>query len=196
MGIGEVTQGGRKAVFFDRDGVLNRAIVRNGKPYPPSTLDELCIEQEAPAALDRLVLQGFVLIGVTNQPDVSRGTQTRRVVEMINDAIVNALPLEEIRVCYHDDGDHCQCRKPEPGLLLESSRIYNIDLSSSFVVGDRWKDVEAGKRAGCRSIWIDRGYRERQPDPNDAVIVTSLNEAVDYILNAHRVIGGKDAGHE
>jgi D-glycero-D-manno-heptose 1,7-bisphosphate phosphatase len=185
MGIGEVTPGGQKAVFFDRDGVLNQAIVRDGKPYPPSTPDELCIEREAPAALDRLVRQGFLLIGVTNQPDVSRGTQTRRVVELINEAIIHALPLKEIRVCYHDDDDHCLCRKPEPGLLLESSRIYNIDLSSSFIVGDRWKDVEAGKRAGCRPIWINRGYRERQPDPNDAVFVTSLKEAVDYILDSH-----------
>jgi D-glycero-D-manno-heptose 1,7-bisphosphate phosphatase len=173
------------AVFFDRDGVLNRAIVREGKPYPPSNLKELHVEDDAPDELNRLVHRGFILICVTNQPDVARGTQTREVVESINEAIMKVLPLSDIRVCYHDQADHCRCRKPEPGLLLDAAREYGIDLSSSFMVGDRWKDVEAGKRAGCRSIWINRGYREEQPDPNDAVFVNSLKQAVDQIVNLH-----------
>jgi D-glycero-D-manno-heptose 1,7-bisphosphate phosphatase len=185
MGVGEVIQGGRKAVFFDRDGVLNHAIVREGKPYPPSDLKELRIEEEAPAELNRLISKGFILICVTNQPDVARGIQTREVVESINEAIRKVLPLKDIRVCYHDEADHCRCRKPEPGLLLDSSEEYDIDLSSSFMVGDRWRDIEAGKRAGCRSIWINRGYEERKPDPNDAVFVGSLKQAVDHIVNLH-----------
>lgn len=191
MGGGEVREGRRKAVFFDRDGVLNRAIVRDGKPHPPSTLHELRIEEEAPAELRRLISQGFILICVTNQPDVARGTQTREAVESINDAIRKALPLKDIRVCYHDEADHCRCRKPEPGLLLDASQEYGLDLSSSFLIGDRWKDIEAGKRAGCCSIWINRGYEEKQPDPKDAVFVSSLKQAVDYIMKSHQDDGGK-----
>lgn len=180
-----MTTRGRKAVFFDRDGVLNDALIREGKPYPPSSLQELHIEEDAPAELNRLASQGFILICVTNQPDVARGTQTREVVESINEAIRKVLPLNDIRVCYHDQADHCRCRKPEPGLLLDASQEFGIDLSSSFMVGDRWKDVEAGKRAGCRPIWINRGYDEQQPDPDDAVFVSSLKQAVDHIVNLH-----------
>ena len=187
-----MTKGRSKAVFFDRDGVLNHAIVREGKPYPPSTLSELHIEEDAPAELYRLTGQGFILICVTNQPDVARGTQTREVVESVNEAIRRVLPLKDIRVCYHDDADHCRCRKPEPGLLLDASQEYDIDLSSSFMIGDRWRDIEAGKRAGCRSIWINRGYIEKQPDPKDAVFVSSLKEAVDIILNSHMDGGGEE----
>jgi D-glycero-D-manno-heptose 1,7-bisphosphate phosphatase len=190
MGVGEVTEGRRKAVFLDRDGVLNHAIVRDGKPHPPSTLDELQIEEEAPRELRRLISQGFILICVTNQPDVARGIQTRKAVESINDAIKRVLPLEDIRVCYHDEADHCRCRKPEPGLLLDASRDYDIDLSSSYLIGDRWKDIEAGNRAGCRSIWINRGYAEKQPNPKDAVFVSSLKQAVDHIVKKHQDDGG------
>jgi D-glycero-D-manno-heptose 1,7-bisphosphate phosphatase len=185
VGVDEVTQQQRKAVFFDRDGVLNDAVVQKGKPYPPSTLDELHIDEQAASQLNRLVKEGFLLIGITNQPDVARGTQTREVVESINEAIAKVLPITEIRVCYHDDADHCRCRKPEPGLLLDASLEHDIDLSSSYMVGDRWRDIEAAKRAGCRAIWIDRGYREKQPDPVDAVFVTSLKEAVDHIIRSH-----------
>jgi D-glycero-D-manno-heptose 1,7-bisphosphate phosphatase len=177
---------GHRAVFFDRDGVLNRAIVRKGKPYPPSALNELQVEEDAPAQLNRLIELGFILICVTNQPDVARGSQRQEVVESINNALKSVLPLKEIRVCYHDEADHCRCRKPEPGLLLDSARANDIDLSNSFMVGDRWKDIEAGKRAGCRSIWIDRGYAEKQPDKADAFRVGSLREAVDYIVTSYK----------
>lgn len=182
MGVSERVNGGHKAVFFDRDGVLNHAIVRDGKPFPPSSLSELHIVEDAQAELNRLVREGFILICITNQPDVARGTLKRDVVESINEAIGRALPLKEIRVCYHDEADHCRCRKPEPGLLVDSSEKFDIDLPSSYMVGDRWRDIEAGKRAGCRPIWIDRGYKEKQPDPKDAVFVSSLKGAVDHIV--------------
>jgi D-glycero-D-manno-heptose 1,7-bisphosphate phosphatase len=185
MGICEVIKPKNRAVFFDRDGVLNHAIVREGKPYPPSTIEELRIDEDAPESLDRLLKEAFVLIGITNQPDVARGTQVREVVESINTAIRKVLPLADIRVCYHDDASHCTCRKPQPGLLLEASKDYNIDLTSSFMIGDRWKDIEAGRRAGCHTIWINRGYTEKQPGTEDAVAVSSLKEAVDYIINMH-----------
>ncbi|MGH2459622.1 MAG: D-glycero-alpha-D-manno-heptose-1,7-bisphosphate 7-phosphatase [Chloroflexota bacterium] len=176
----------RPAVFFDRDGVLNAAIVRAGKPYPPISLAELRITSGAPAALDALVGAGFLLVGVTNQPDVARGTQRREVVEAIDRALLAALPLSDILVCYHDDPDGCACRKPRPGLLLAAARRYAIDLSRSFLVGDRWRDVEAGDNAGCRTVFIDHGYTaeklERTPDRT----VGSLDEAVVWILGQAR----------
>ena len=174
----------RRAVFLDRDGVLNRALVREGKPYPPAGPAELEILSGVAEACAALRQAGFLLIAVTNQPDVARGTQRREVVEAINQVLHTHLPLDDIRVCYHDDGDHCPCRKPEPGLLLKAARDWDIDLSASFMVGDRWKDIEAGRRAGCKTIFVDYGYAEREPDSPDHR-ASSLMEAVDWILQ-HR----------
>lgn len=179
----------RRAVFLDRDGVLNRALVRNGKPYPPRNLGELQIPEDVPDALKTLREAGFLLIGVTNQPDVSRGTQGREVVEEIHATLLKALPLEEILCCYHDDGDGCLCRKPLPGLLLQAADRYAIDLSSSFMIGDRWKDIEAGQRAGCITILIDHQYAERGAERPPDYRVRMLSEAVPCIIN-HRREGG------
>lgn len=151
----------RRAVFLDRDGVLNRAFVRDGKPYPPASLEELEILPGVPEALARLRQAGFLLIVVTNQPDVARGTQRREQVEAINDALKSALPLDEVVTSY-EDGDSPR-RKPNPGMLLEAAERHRIDLARSFMIGDRWKDVEAGRRAGCRTVFIDYGYTERSP---------------------------------
>ena len=171
------------AVFLDRDGVLNEAIVRDGKPYPPSTLDELVIVADARPALDRLKAADYRLVVVTNQPDVATGVQRRDVVDAINAALAAALPLDEVRVCYHDARAACACRKPAPGLLLQAPAH---DLRRSVMVGDRWRDVEAGARAGVGAcVLIDRAYRELltvEPD----VRVRSLAEAADWILT-HRV---------
>ncbi|MBI3457382.1 MAG: HAD family hydrolase [Candidatus Rokubacteria bacterium] len=179
-----MTRAPRRAVFLDRDGVLNRVIVRAGRPYPPSTPAELEVLPEAPGAVAALRAAGFLLIGVTNQPDVRRGTQSREVVERINAALLAALPgLTEIVVCYHDDGDACACRKPRPGLLTQAASRHGIDLASSFMVGDRWKDVEAGRRAGCTTIWIDCRYSERGPGVAADYTVRSLSEATEWILD-------------
>lgn len=167
------------AVFLDRDGVLNRAIVRDGKPYPPSSLEALEILPDVEEALGRLKAAGYWLVVVTNQPDVARGDQDRRVVESINAALVARLPLDEVRVCYHDDRDDCACRKPKPGLLLQAP---THDLPRSIMVGDRWRDIEAGRRAQVRAtIFIDRGYDEACAVAPD-VRVTSLAQAADWIL--------------
>lgn len=171
----------RRAVFLDRDGVLNRAFVRQGKPYPPVSLAELEILPGVAEACAVLREAGFLLIAVTNQPDVARGTQRREVVKAINQALADQLPLDDIRVCYHNDVDHCPCRKPEPGLLLEAARDWAIDLSASFMVGDRWKDIEAGRRAGCKTIFVDYGYIEKEPDNPDCRVGSPI-EAVDWIL--------------
>ena len=172
----------RRAVFLDRDGVINRAIVRNGRPYPPANLTELEIPTGVPETLRELKAAGFMLLGVTNQPDVARGTQRQAVVEAINAALLVALPLHEILVCYHDDQDGCQCRKPLPGLLLQAAAKYTIDLSSSFMVGDRWRDVEAGHRAGCMTVLIEQAYLEARSSPPHCR-VRSLPEGGAWILS-------------
>lgn len=170
-----------RAVFLDRDGVLNRAIIHNGKPHPPANLDELEIPADVPGALMTLRDAGFLLIGATNQPDVARGTQTRAMVEAINAAICAALPLDEIRVCYHDDADNCECRKPKPGLILQAARAHAIDLAASFMIGDRWKDVEAGRRAGCATILIQADHTELLPNEPD-YRAQSLAQAANWII--------------
>ena len=172
----------RRAVFLDRDGVLNRAIIRAGKPYPPSSLAELEILPDAPAALMQLKRAGFTLIVVTNQPDVSRGSQTVAVVEAMHSRLRNVLPLDDILVCYHDDHDACNCRKPQPGLLLEAARRHDLQLASSFIVGDRWRDIDAGLNAGVRTVLIDSDYREREPARPPAARVASLREAAEWIV--------------
>jgi D-sedoheptulose 7-phosphate isomerase len=168
------------AIFLDRDGVLNAAVVRNGKPFPPSTVDELRVLPDVKDALARLKAAGYRLVVVTNQPDVARGAQTREGVEAINSALGAQLPIDEFRVCYHDDADGCACRKPKPGLLLREPRH---DLARSAIVGDRGKDVEAGVRAGVgATVFIDRGYDEPLHTKPDAA-VHSLSEAADWILS-------------
>lgn len=180
MGIDNTLRG--RAVFLDRDGVINRALVREGRPYPPANLSELEILPGVPEALATLRDRGFRLIVVTNQPDVARGTQKRETVEAINDVLRARLQLDEFRICYHDDRDHCSCRKPAPGLLLEAARDAQLDLSASFMVGDRWRDIEAGQRAGCATIFIDYGYAETQPK-RCHVKVKSLAAASEWICS-------------
>ena len=170
----------RRAVFLDRDGVINRAVVRDGKPYPPADLAALEILPGVPEALTALHQAGFLLIVVTNQPDVARGTTLRKVVEEINHYLISTFPIDEIRTCYHDC-DECDCRKPLPGALLAAAKLRGIDMSQSFMVGDRWRDIEAGQRAGCKTIFIDYGYSEKQPKFINHR-VSSLKEATKLIL--------------
>ena len=172
----------RPAVFLDRDGVVNRAVVRDGKPFPPSAVEELELLPEVASSLLDLKAHGFALFVITNQPDVSRGTQTREAVERIHQALASSLPIDGIFVCYHDDAEHCACRKPRAGLLLEARRKHNIDLSRSFVVGDRWRDIDAGHAAGCKTVLIDYGYCERPPTRPPEATVRSLREAADWII--------------
>jgi transaldolase len=170
------------AVFLDRDGVLNRALIREGKPYPPRTQEELEILPGVKESLQRLRLAGYRLIVVTNQPDVARGTTPRAQVEAFNAWLAERLPLDGFRVCFHDDGENCSCRKPKPGLLLETAAELGLDLPGSWMIGDRWRDVEAGQRAGCRTVWIDAGYREKGPTPPPDHRSMDLTGAVDIIL--------------
>lgn len=188
MGIGEVVPGGggRRAVFLDRDGVLNRAVVREGKPYPPQTLAEVIVEPGTAEHLRELKALGFLLIVVTNQPDVASGKQEKAVVEAINAHLATMMPLDDIYVCYHGKSDGCNCRKPRPGMMLEAAERHGIDLGSSYIIGDRFRDVEAGQAAGCRTVWIDYGYLEPGPaQPADAR-VGSLAEGAAWIVGRER----------
>lgn len=166
---------------MDRDGVINRAEVRDGKPYPPANLAVMELLPGVTSALRALHAAGWMLIVVTNQPDVARGTTPRAVVEAINLHLKERLPIEEFRTCYHDSGDGCDCRKPLPGALLAAAREHSIDLKRSFMVGDRWRDVEAGQRAGCKTVFIDYDYAEKQPESFDYK-VKSLQEAATIII--------------
>jgi D-glycero-D-manno-heptose 1,7-bisphosphate phosphatase len=171
------------AVFLDRDGVINRAIVRGGHPCPPEGVEDLEVLPGVGEALTRLKAAGYALVVVTNQPDVARRRKDRATVEAIHRHLASVLPLDEIRVCYHDDQDGCSCRKPKPGLLTRPP-LYPLDRS--VMVGDRWRDIEAARHAGCRAaILIDHGYDEGYTVEPD-VRVGSLAEATDWIL------GGKE----
>ncbi len=171
----------RQAVFLDRDGVINRAVVRDGKPYPPATLDDFLLLPGVEQAIQALREAGFLIIVVTNQPDVTTGLQRREVVESMHARLRDAGLCDDIKVCYHTESDGCECRKPKPGMLLDAASEWNIDLARSFMVGDRWRDVGAGKAAGCFTFFIDHKYAERQPEMPGAV-VESLAEASSLIL--------------
>jgi D-glycero-D-manno-heptose 1,7-bisphosphate phosphatase len=171
----------RAAVFLDRDGVINRTFIRDGRPCPPVSLQELEILPHVPEALSALKAQGYSLVVVTNQPDVARGTASRELVDSIHERLKGELGLDAIFTCFHDDADECDCRKPKPGLLFRAAHDLGIDLTSSFMVGDRWRDVEAGRRAGCRTLFVDCGYRE-SPSQSCDFRVGSLLEASGIIL--------------
>ena len=170
-----------RAVFVDRDGVINRVIVRDGKPYSPRSLADFELLPGVLEAVRSLHNSGFRVIVATNQPDVGAGRQARAGVEAIHAHLREALPVDDIKVCYHTDSDGCDCRKPKPGMLLDAAEQWGIDLASSVMVGDRWRDVEAGKAAGCRTILIESTYDERRAEGFDAA-VPSLLEASRLIL--------------
>lgn len=171
----------RRAVFLDRDGIINRAFLRDGRPYPPRDLSELEILPHVPEALQALKAAGFDLIVVTNQPDVARGTVTRDAVEAIHNRLLAELPLDRVAACFHDDQDACDCRKPKPGMLRMMAKERGIDLSRSFMVGDRSRDIEAGIAAGCKTIFIDYGYAEPSPAAKANYVCRTLFEAAAWI---------------
>ena len=172
-------------MFLDRDGVLNDIRLDAGVPKPPSSLADFRIVPGARETCLELTARGFALVGVTNQPDVARGEQSREMVEAMNELLCSQLPLLGVRVCYHDDPDDCECRKPRPGLLLQAAHELGLDLSRAFMVGDRWRDVEAGRQAGCRTILLERDYSQRwrcQPD----WIVSDITGVPALVLGAAR----------
>ncbi len=175
-----------KAVFLDRDGVINANIERDGRPVAPSSITEFRVLPGVVEAVAQLKAAGFLVIVVTNQPDVATGRTTRTMVEAMHEEIKRQVPVDAIKVCYHVDADQCSCRKPRPGMLMDAAGDYGIELQSSYMVGDRWRDTEAGRAVGCFTIFVDYGHEQEGPNRPD-LIVSSLSEAVARILERQRV---------
>ena len=188
MGEHEIKQ---RAVFLDRDGVINKPVVRGGRPHPPAEVKDFELYEDVPAGCARLEAAGYLLVVVTNQPDVARGTQTRAAVDAMHRRMLDALPqIARVEICWHagaDWGDPCDCHKPEPGMVLRAAKALDIDLTQSFLVGDRWRDVDCGHRAGCQTVFIDRNYSEALKQPPDWS-VQSLGQAVEVILRTEGVL--------
>jgi D-glycero-D-manno-heptose 1,7-bisphosphate phosphatase len=178
----------RPAVFLDRDGTLNRQIVRDGRPYPPATLADFALFDGVPAACAQLAAAGYVLVVATNQPDVGRGTQAQAVVEAMHARLLDLVPsIQHVEVCYAAGLDPSappdRRRKPEPGMLLDAALALDLDLARSWMIGDRWRDIDCGRRAGVRTVFIDFGYAEELRAAPD-FIVHSFPEAAATILRA------------
>lgn len=171
---------GRPAVFLDRDGVVNRVVLREGAPASPRALEELELEPSAARVVGALRDAGFLVFVVTNQPDLARGLLAPGVHEAIVKRVDGAVAPDDLMVCPHDDRDDCDCRKPRPGMLLRLAERWDVDLAASYMVGDGWKDMEAGRAAGCRAILIRTDYNR---DVDADYSVASLVEAMNVIMN-------------
>jgi D-glycero-D-manno-heptose 1,7-bisphosphate phosphatase len=178
-----VAGGARRAAFLDRDGVLTRALVRDGRPYAPVRLEDFEILPGVAEAVEALRQAGFAVIVATNQPDVAKGLLARPTLEAMHRMLRERIPVDDIRVCDCVEGPACPCYKPKPGLILDAAVEWGLDLARSFMVGDRWRDIGAGKAAGCRTIFVDRGYNETLRDRPDHV-VRDLPEAVRLITQS------------
>ena len=174
-----------KAVFLDRDGVINRAIVVEGRPYAPRRLAQFRLMPGARANVIRLRRAGFRVVVVTNQPDVAKKLIDPLDLERMNKRLIEELQVDAVRVCAHAQGEGCGCRKPRPGMLIEAAIEFGIDLHRSYMVGDRWSDVEAGHAAGCYTLKIERGYVNDRPVHPDAVVPT-FSHAVKHIIRRER----------
>ena len=179
----------RRAVFVDRDGVLNASIVHDGRPHPPESVAELSFLPGVRERLAELRGLGFLVVCVTNQPDVARGTVAQAAVDQINARVRDEMGLDDLLVCCHDDRDECECRKPRPGLLFEAARRLGIDLRSSYMIGDRWKDVACGTAAGCATVFVDYGYAEPFQGPPPVHISPTAAAGFDYIISKERGSG-------
>lgn len=172
----------RRAVFLDRDGVINRSLVRDGKPFAPVDASEFDLLPGVASALLQLRGSGFLNIVVTNQPDLATGKQRREDLDALHSHLLAELAIDAIKVCGHVEADACACRKPKPGLLLAAAREFDIEMGQSYMVGDRWRDVAAGQLAGCRTcFFIDYGYAEKRPE-QPFIVVKSLENSVQYML--------------
>jgi D-glycero-D-manno-heptose 1,7-bisphosphate phosphatase len=171
----------KRAVFLDRDGVLNRSNLINGVPTPPNLIEDVEILAGVVEAIRLLKTYDFVPVVVTNQPDVARGTTSQSQVQAINSYIGAATDIQYFYTCFHDDGDCCDCRKPAPGLIHRASKELGLLLQDSFMVGDRWRDISAGQSAGCQTFFIDYSYAEKAPKMPFKK-VSSLLEAAQLII--------------
>ena len=165
----------KKAVFLDRDGVINKTIIEGGLPTSPNSLDELEILPSVKESILRLKKLNFICLLVTNQPNVTREKIDKSTVIKMNNFLKKKIQLDDIFVCYHDDKDNCNCRKPKPGLLLLAGKKWNVDFKKSFMIGDRWRDIQAGEKVGCKTIYLDYNYKDIKPKNPDFVTDKLLN---------------------
>jgi D-glycero-D-manno-heptose 1,7-bisphosphate phosphatase len=177
---------GAPAVFLDRDGVLVVPQFRDGRSFAPTTLEDFRIDDAAPECLVALKQAGFLLVVVTNQPDLGKGLIAAEVMDEMHRRMFAALPIDDLELCPHRQDEGCACRKPKPGMLLTAADRLNIALDRSFMVGDRASDVAAGRAAGCKTVFLDLDYTA-EAKPKDAdFTVRSLGDATACILTASR----------
>jgi D-glycero-D-manno-heptose 1,7-bisphosphate phosphatase len=169
-----------RAVFLDRDGVINQVIMRNGEPRSPRTREEFVLNEDAVDMVQILKSIGFLTIVITNQPDIARGKLRREDLDWMLEQVRQRCQVDDILVCPHDDSDACSCRKPLPGMILNGAQKLGIDLVQSFMIGDTWKDRDAASAAGCRFILIDTPYNQ---NVECDLRVAGLKEAVEYVLD-------------
>jgi D-glycero-D-manno-heptose 1,7-bisphosphate phosphatase len=144
----------KRAAFLDRDGVLNPMRQNGGGWRAPLALDEFAPYPWAAECVARLKAAGWPVLVVTNQPEIGTRELDPRVLETMNERLRREVGVDAIYVCPHVDADGCDCRKPKPGLLLQAAREWDVDPGLSFMVGDRWRDVDAGRAAGCATILV------------------------------------------
>ena len=180
----------KSAAFLDRDGVIVASFMRNGVPHPPGSVLETQILSGVLEAINLLILHNYLPVVISNQPDVARKKIELSTIHSINEFIGRETGISNFYICPHDDGDHCKCRKPKPGLIEIATDELDIDLSKSFLVGDRWRDVEAGQALGLPTFFIDYSYKESPPNP-PFVRVSSLLEAVIEQLGVENGFKGK-----
>src|SRR5215510_366357 len=185
------SSGERKpAVFLDRDGVLVRGEIRDGKLYAPRRLEDFRLLPGAAESVHALRDHGFLTIVVTNQPDIGNGLVATEIVDAMHAIMRRKMPLDSIEVCPHRQTDNCACRKPRAGLLLAAAERFSLDLSASFMVGDRSSDIVAGRSVGCYTLFVDRGY-DRCTDVRPDAVVRSVRQAVQHILSRIVPLGEK-----
>lgn len=151
----------KKAIFFDRDGVLIQApLSKDRKPESIKFLKEISLVKGIKKLCKFYKKKGFNLFMVTNQPDFSRKKNTKKNIKLINNYLKKKLALDYNFVCYCDH-ESCPNRKPNPGMLFMAKKKFSVNLKKSYLIGDRWRDIGAGKKAGCKTIFINRSYNEK-----------------------------------
>ena len=176
-----------KAVFLDRDGVLTIPEFRDGRSYAVRRLEDFHFYPGAAEAVATLKAAGFLVVVVTNQPDVGAGFVSQELVEAMHARLRGEIAVDDIEVCYETRDAGSSRRKPEPGMLLDAAEKWNLNLKECFMVGDREGDVIAGRKVGCTTIFIDLGYSGENRPTEQAVTVGSLVEAVEWILREERL---------
>ena len=171
-----------KAIFFDRDGVLVTSIIKNRKPFAVKKVADFKIYKNASNLINKVVNKGYKIFIITNQPDVEKSSITLKVLNKMHKKLSKKIKVDKIFTCIHKPETNCKCRKPSPFMIKKATKIYNINLKKSFVIGDRKSDIESGFKAGCKTIFIDRNYKEKKPSKQNYT-VKNLSSAIRCIEN-------------